>query len=866
MDNLLYNGTLSHEEIVFLKREHLGSVIVSDLYETRPSQTIGEYRLVRKLGGGGFGSVYLAKHIHDHSQVALKILKVPLTKSEDFREFLNETRTMIRLRHSHIIPLLDVGLSPEDFPFLVMEYASEGTIRDRHPRGSQVPLIAIAEYVEQIASALQYAHDHRIIHRDVKPENMLLRADGTLLLSDFGLAKIIERSTFISMQQRIGTPAYMAPEQHRGYPCFASDQYALAVVVYEWISSTLPFQGSPLGIVVQHMTAPPFPLLSLLPTLPPPIEQVIFKALSKVPEKRFATIQEFANALSAAVQQASVSQVDINHLPLAEPSLRELLSRQSLISESIPAGLSIAIEPPILTDHLTEPEVAQVKQSSDQMNTPVPSNQSDTAEPEVTQIKQSSDQMNTPVPSKQLDTPVPRAETSSSTHSPAISPSLAAGKLSSAVKLPKRLSPLTRNLILLMCGLLVVSTIIAIFINSAGVKVQHQQKVSHTAVSRSPHHELALNASTVSSLVKKWTFQTGGDHVESSPAVVGGVVYIGAWDGNVYAIDVQSGQKKWAFDTERAVKSSPAVVDGVIYIGSDDGNVYALDAQSGQKKWAFQTGDSVSSAPVVVGRVVYVGSQDNNVYALDAQSGQENWAFHTGGSAYVSSQDPSLHGQLQGPLVQGPPPGQGPPPARPSSPTVVNGIVYIGATDSNVYAIDAQSGQKKWAFQTGSSIVSSPAVVGGIVYVNSNDGNVYALDAQSGQENWAFPTGRSMASSSQGRPPPPISSSPAVVGGVVYVGSIDHNVYALDAQSGQKKWAFQTGFLVVSSPAVADGVVYVGSFDHNVYGLDAQSGQKKWAFQTGDIVHSSPAVAGGMVYVGSFDGNVYAFGLPATTS
>src|SRR5205085_3161282 len=126
---------------------------------------------------------------------------------------------------------------------------------------------------------------HRIIHRDVKPENMLLRADGTLLLSDFGIAKIIEYSTLISQQKQIGTPAYMAPEQHGGHPCFASDQYALAVVAYEWISGKRPFDGTVLGLTFHHMMTPPPSLLNLIPTLSPSIEQVIFNALSKEPNQ-----------------------------------------------------------------------------------------------------------------------------------------------------------------------------------------------------------------------------------------------------------------------------------------------------------------------------------------------------------------------------------------------------------------------------------------------------------------------------------------------------------------------------------------------------------------------------------------------------
>jgi DNA polymerase III delta prime subunit len=273
-----------------------------DQREARLGQQIGEYRLVGKLGSGGFGTVYLAEQVHEHTQVAMKVLHIPRASGEELRDFINEARTM-RLRHPHIVPLLDFGISRDDLPFLVMEYAPGGTIRDRHPKHDRVALSTIVSYVDQLASALQYAHDQRIIHRDVKPENILVRIDGTLMVSDFGVAKLLEQDVVIS-QRRLGSPAYMAPEQQRGYPCFASDQYALAVVIYEWICGVRPFEGMRLSVVDQHMNSSPPSLLEHLPGHVEAVEHVIFKALAKVPGDRFERIQEFADALREAAQPA----------------------------------------------------------------------------------------------------------------------------------------------------------------------------------------------------------------------------------------------------------------------------------------------------------------------------------------------------------------------------------------------------------------------------------------------------------------------------------------------------------------------------------------------------------------------------------
>lgn len=809
---------------------------------------LGEYRLEQKLGGGGFGTVYLAEHIHEHSQVAIKVLQVSLSKKEDFREFLNETRTMIRLRHPHIIPLLDVGLSRDDFPFLVMEYAAQGTLQDRHPRGTRLPLATIAEYVEQIASALQYAHDHRIIHRDVKPENMLLRADGTLLLSDFGIAKIMEQSTLMSMQNQSGTPAYMAPEQHKGYPCFASDQYALAVVAYEWISGTRPFHGSREWLAVQHVTAPLPSLLNIIPTFPPNIEQVLFKALSKEPEQRFATIQEFAAAFRATVQEAPVSDADMQKLPLEKPPSKERLTQQPDTTGSIQTESEISTPP------------APQMPTTDQ---PI--------EPEILPIRQDPDHMTNPISSDRPDTPYPI------TH-PSTLPIITTEKPFDAIKATRRLFSSRRHSFLLSSLLLIGLIIFVLFISMLGTNVPNPQNSSNTlsihhsntpSIHR-PNNEQVLDTNTVAHLVKKWAFQTKG-YVESSPAVVDGIIYIGSDDGNVYAIDAHSGKKKWAFPTGGSVVSSPVVVNGIVYVGSDDGNVYAIDAGSGQQKWIFPTGNPVSSSPAVADGLVYIGTNDGNLYIIDALSGQQKRSCYTGAPS-SNSQEPS-----------GPPGGPpGPPPIASSFPLIVSSVVYISAPDGNLYAIDALSCQQKWVFRTTGSLLSSPAIANGLVYIGSLDRrgsfnkHIYAIDAQSGDQKWVFQTLGTGPSGRQERPPgppPAVTSSPVVVDGIVYIGADNSNVYAIDAQSGTQKWISRTSGPVVSSPAVASGVIYVGTLEGfssnngmDMYAIDAQSGQQMWNAQIGGSVHSSPAVANTVVYVGSADGNVYAFGLPTTPS
>jgi non-specific serine/threonine protein kinase len=264
----------------------------------REGQQLGNYRLVRLLGRGNFADVYLAEHIHLNVQAAIKILHGQLAGNY-VDGFFNEARTVACLQHPHIVRILDFGVKGTT-PFLVMDYASNGSLRQRHARGRQLPLDTVVTYVTQIAEALQYAHQQKLIHRDIKPENMLLGRNNEVLLSDFGLVIIAESSPQQQTQDVAGTVAYMAPEQLQGRPRPASDQYALGVVVYEWLCGDCPFRGTFGELYSQHLFVPPPPLHSKLPTIPPAVEHVVLKALAKDSKERFSSVQAFAAALKEA--------------------------------------------------------------------------------------------------------------------------------------------------------------------------------------------------------------------------------------------------------------------------------------------------------------------------------------------------------------------------------------------------------------------------------------------------------------------------------------------------------------------------------------------------------------------------------------
>ena len=234
---------------------------------------------------------------------------------EDVEKFRSEARLLVRLEHPHIVHVLDFGVE-ENIPFLVMTYAPNGTLRTLYPRGTQLPLATIISYVKQIAPALQYAHYRKVIHRDIKPENILLGVHNEILLSDFGIATVVHSTNSLSTQKEAGTIAYMAPEQLRGKVGPASDQYSLAVIVYEWLSGTRPFNGdSFIDVAMQHVVDAPPPLRQTLPLLDSAVELVVMQALAKDPKDRFPSVQAFAKALEQAGSQSSMQAVATPILP-----------------------------------------------------------------------------------------------------------------------------------------------------------------------------------------------------------------------------------------------------------------------------------------------------------------------------------------------------------------------------------------------------------------------------------------------------------------------------------------------------------------------------------------------------------------------
>jgi outer membrane protein assembly factor BamB len=305
------------------------------------------------------------------------------------------------------------------------------------------------------------------------------------------------------------------------------------------------------------------------------------------------------------------------------------------------------------------------------------------------------------------------------------------------------------------------------------------------------------------------------DEVRSSPVVVEGVVYVGAYDNNLYALDARTGEFRWKYPTEGGIAATPFVWNDRVLVGSEDRLLYAVSARTGRIKWTCPTEGRIRSSARVEFEHAFFGSDDYRLYAVNAHSGRVVWRFESLG------------------------------PIR-STPIVGDEIVYVGSEDNYFYAVDLQSGSQKWKFRSNRGITSSPILHDGLVIFGSSDWNVYALDERSGWIIWRTRTNQA------------VISSPRVMDSVVYIGSSDGYLYALDAASGRQIWKYDSGSQIVSNPAITESAAYIGTIGGDVISIGIKSGKERWRFTTDGKVTSSPFVYEGVLYVGSTDHKIYA--------
>jgi len=275
---------------------------------TNPEK-IGRYEVKAELGRGGMATVYRAWDPSFEREVAIKMLPRELLHDPQFRDrFRREIKTIASLEHPAIVPVYDVG-EEDGVPYFVMRYMPGGSLSQWIEKG-KFSLEDAARIIERLSSALAYAHRHGLIHRDLKPDNILFDNNGDPFISDFGVAKITDSSTNMTGSGIIGTPAYMSPEQASGEPVDArSDIYGLGVIIFQMLSGHQPYEATtPMGVAVKHITDPVPDILAANPELPPETDKIIKTAMAKDREQRYPTATELSKALHDAAFPGTVVQ------------------------------------------------------------------------------------------------------------------------------------------------------------------------------------------------------------------------------------------------------------------------------------------------------------------------------------------------------------------------------------------------------------------------------------------------------------------------------------------------------------------------------------------------------------------------------
>ena len=379
----------------------------------------------------------------------------------------------------------------------------------------------------------------------------------------------------------------------------------------------------------------------------------------------------------------------------------------------------------------------------------------------------------------------------------------------------------------------------------------------------------------------EWKYDLGAPSV-STPLVTDNYIAVGTAQG--LRIVSPRGTLKCSFDKASEVIGAPKTDGELIYFGSTNYILYAVD-DSCQERWSRQTRDRIKGDVLVHDGVVYVGSYDRHLYAYDAKTGDKLWMFPKAPKVELDVSNFELSEPEPASAEEAPEAGTVEAdaseadgnaaaeevtalaePEKPeakqlevgafsySSPTVANGVLYIGNMDHRLYAIDAKTGEMRWRFKTDAPVTSSPLLVDNVLYFGSNDGNVYAIDVKSLRVLWRTPTQDW------------VNSSPIVDGNSLYIGANDRRVYSLDTKSGAGKWSFSTKGPAISVPVLYKDLLFAagGSGDGFIYGIQKASGKLHWKFRTNDKIESDPVVFNKRLFVSSGDGHLYAFIINST--
>ncbi|HEX2697971.1 MAG TPA: serine/threonine-protein kinase [Anaerolineales bacterium] len=310
-----------------------------------------------------------------------------------------------------------------------------------------------------------------------------------------------------------------------------------------------------------------------------------------------------------------------------------------------------------------------------------------------------------------------------------------------------------------------------------------------------------------------WSFKCE-DEIRGTPLFHQGMLYIGCYDNNLYALSAADGKFQWKYAADGGIVSRPAIYEGNIFFGSEDQSLHVISSRTGKVIWTYHTNGPIHSSPRIAEGHVFIGSDDHFLHAVNLNTGRGVWKFESADEVR-------------------------------STPYIANDLIYFGNESGDFYAVDFR-GTLKWRFQAKRAITSSPTVTGQSAFFASVDGTLYCIDPKNGWAIWRFRLGKGSV------------SSPAISDDYVFVGAADGFIYAVEARTGKEAWRFRTEHQVSSSPVIYKDSVYCGSVDGSLYCLEYRTGRQRWKFETKAAITGSPIAFDDIIYIGSTDHQVYA--------
>ncbi|BBM85312.1 serine/threonine-protein kinase [Candidatus Uabimicrobium amorphum] len=737
---------------------------------------IDHYRIIRSLGEGNFGKVYLVYNEKLQVEQALKVLySGQKNKDENIKRFVREAQAIAKLRHPNIASAYDVG-EFNRMNYYTMDYVQGKNLEEIVEKNKRLSLTRSIEIVKKMANALYYAHQNNIIHRDVKPENIMIDdKTGEPYLMDFGLARQVGGSEISQTGHISGTPAYMSPEQTVGRNKqldYRTDIYSLGVTFYKLLTGQVPFRGSNVLDVMQKVNSQePMRPSKIVSTIPKGIEDICLKAMSKQRDRRYSNAKIMADALEEVLHKRTGIARNVG-----SKTQKSKLSLWTAMAITMPVTLLLLIL--LLYNYQQNMKINSAYKQVLTTNTDY-EKQNQKLEKQVKALNKQHKMAKNNFERKlqQQDQEVIKLRREINAH------------ITEKVQLQDYINALQKDM------------------DKIALSTPQKKKYPNASIH---HNNLQRTGEYYGDAISKyqnikWKKQMA-PHIKSSPIIYDNKVFIGTKGGvfhvfdlvnpsrsfnqrirpgvepttacvfndfvffglqnSIYMFNAKKFYFEYQFNTpeEGNITSTPCVYKNLLFAGINDA-IYAFSLKSKKLFWKEKLKGKLASEITIDGENLYVGCNAGYLYALNLKRPKKRiWHLKL---------DSSIHGNI----------------------SKVDNLLYVTTKSGKIHCIDATQQQKKWQALLSQKSISGIAFARSRVFASSVDGALYSVDHQ-GKQIWKFQTKGA------------IYSSPIFVDNVVYVTSTDENIYCIDAIRGKEIWKKAIGY-TQSSPVFSNNTIYV---------------------------------------------------------